>query len=150
MVVKERIIITARIWQLLAAVGIVLLAVSARYYPFSLRFGLRLGGLIFTIVLGLTFLREERRATRLPSSNRVINWNLIEAVALLLFSVSFYVVAFIFHTSEIYFYAYVHTGVLGLLAGVVLGEFLWQNLRLKELDQVCQDRYWACYRNSIF
>lgn len=149
MVVK-RIIITRRIWQLLAATGIVLLIMSGRYYPFGLRYGLRLGGLIFTVVLGLTFLREERRATRLPNSNWVLNWNLVEAISFLLFSVSFYAVAFILGLSEADFYACLHTGALGLLTGVALGEFLWQNVRLKELDQVCQDRYWACYKDSIF
>lgn len=146
----RRIIITRRIWQLLAAIGIVLLIMSGRYYPFESRLGFRLGGLIFTIVLGLTFLREERKATRLPNSNRVLNWNLIEAVSFLLFSLSFYALAFILGLSEAYFYAYLHTGALGLLAGVATGEFLWQNLRLKELDQVCQDRYWVCYKDSIF
>ncbi len=147
---QKKIIITRRTWQLMVSAGLVLLIMSARYYPFDPHYGLRLGGLIFTIVLGLTFLREERRATQLPNSNWVVNWNLIEAVSLFLFSVSFYVVAFIFHLSEMYFYAYLHTGILGLLAGVGAGEFFWQNIRLKELEEVCQNRYWACYKNSIF
>jgi len=148
--VRKKIIVTRRIWQLIAAMGVVLLAMSGRYYPFGPCYGFRLGGLIFTIVLGLAFLREERRATRSPHSNWVVNWNLLEALLFLLFSVSFYVVAFIFHMSEMYFYAYLHTGILGLLTGVGLGEFLWQNIRLKELDEVCQNRYWACYKDSIF
>ena len=146
----KKVLVTSRCWQLTAAAGLVLLIMSARHYLFDPRFGLRLGGLIFTVVLGLTFLREERRATKLPDSNRVINWNLAESVSLLLFSLSFYVVSFIFGFSESYFYAYLHTGILGLLAGVALGEFLWQNLRLKELDETCQNRYWACYKDSIF
>ena len=150
MKLTQKIILTKRIWQLLAAAGVILLAMSGRYYPFDGRFGLRVGGLIFLIAMGLAYLREERRALKLPHSNSVINWNLVESILFLASIVGFYAVAFIFGVSESYFYAYLNTGALGLLTGVALGEFLWQNLRLKELDEISRDRYWACYKDSIF
>lgn len=146
----KKVTITRRVWQLIGTTGFVLLIMWGRYYPLGAHFGFRLGGLIFTLTLGLTFLREERRATRSPDSNWVLNWNLMESAAFLLFSVSFYVASFIFGLSEADFYAYLNTGVLGLLMGVGLGEFFWQNIRLKELNQICRDRYWVCYKNSIF
>ena len=150
MKLTQKIVFTRRIWQLLAAAGVVLLAMSGRYHPFDRRFGLRVGGLIFLITMGLAYLREERRALRSPHSNSVINWNMVEAILFLTSIVGFYAVSFIFGLSESYFYAYLNTGALGLLTGVALGEFLWQNLRLKELDEIYQERYWICYKDSIF
>ena len=76
----KKIILTRRIWQFLAAAGVVLLAMSGRHYPFDVDSGFRVGGLVFLIALGLAYLREERRALRLPDSNLVINWNLVEAI----------------------------------------------------------------------
>ena len=150
MKLTQKIILTKRIWQFLAAAGVVLLAMSGRHYPFDGHFGLRVGGFIFLTAMGLSYLREERRALRLPHSNSVINWNLVEAILFLTSIVGFYIAAFIFGLSESYFFAYLNTGALGLLAGVALGEFLWQNLRLKELNEICREQYWGCYKDSIF
>lgn len=134
----------------MAAVGFVVLATSARHYPFDPRFGFWWGGLIFLIIFSLTYLREERRAARSPDSNLVINWNLAEALLLFLSAVLFLMVSFILNLSDMDIYAYFNTGLLGLLTGVIMGEFLWQNSRLKELDESCQERYWANYKDSIF
>lgn len=147
---SRKIIITQRLWQFIAATGFVLLTTLVRYYPFNLHFGLWLGGLIFVVIFGLAYLREERRATKSADSNLVLNWNLIEAILLFLSAVGFFVVAFVFHLSDDYLYGYLHTGILGLLIGVALGEFFWQNLRLKQLDESCKNRYWDHYKDSIF
>ena len=144
-----KIIITRRIWQLLAAAGVVLLAMLVSYYPLSARYGLWVGGRIFFVVFALAYLREERRATQLPHSNRIINWNLAEAVLLLSSILGYFILAYVFHFGRDLFYAYFHTGALGLLGGVALGEWLWQNTRLKELDETCRQRYWANYKDSI-
>ena len=146
----DKIIVTRRIWQLTAAAGFVLLTTLAEYYPFNPRFGWWLGGLIFTVVFSLTYLREERRAAKSPDSNLVLNWNLAEAVLLLLSTVCFYVWSFISGMEKMYFYAYLHPGALGLLVGVGLAEFFWQNTRLKQIDESCRERYWNNYKDSIW
>ena len=146
----QKIMITARIWQLLAAAAFVVMATMVRYYPFSLREGIWLGGVVFTIVFGSSYLREERRATRSPDSDCVLNWNLIEAFLLLASIVGFFIFAFVHRLHEILFYAYFHTGAIGLLIGVAVGEFFWQNIRLRELDEECRGRYWANYKDSIW
>lgn len=141
---------TRRIWQLLAAAGVVLLTVLVTYYPFNARYGLWVGGRIFFVVFALAYWREERRATRSPGSNLVINWNLAEAVLLLASILGYFILAYVSHFGRDLFYAYFHTGALGLLGGVALGEWLWQNTRLKELDETCRRRYWENYKDSIF
>lgn len=146
----KRVVITRRTWQLLAVGGVVVAALFTRHYPFPLLYGLRLGGWIFVVALGLTYLREERRATKSPDSDLVINWNLAESIVFFLCSAGFFVVAFVSGLPDTYIYGYFHTGFFGFLAALILGEFLWQNIRLKELNQVCRDRYWACYKDSIF
>lgn len=147
----KKIIITRRIWQLLAAAGVVLLAVLATpYYFLNARYGLWVGGRIFFVVFALAYLREERRATRSPDSNLVMNWNLAEAVLLLASILGYFILAYVLHFGRDVFYAYLHAGALGLLGGVALGEWLWQNIRLKELDETCRQRYWTNYKDSIF
>ncbi|GEM_PF-4970336 len=145
-----KIIITRRVWQLLAALGFVLLTTLAQHYPLNHRLGLWLGEGVFIVVFGLTYLREERRAVRSPHSNLVINWNLAEAFLMFLSAAAFIIVPLIVHLPETYFYAYLHTFLLGLLSGVALGEFLWQNIRLKQLDESFQRHYWDNYKNSMF
>lgn len=147
---SNKIIITCRIWQLLAAAGVVLLVMSVSYYPFNPRYGLWIGGRIFFLVFALAYLREERRATRSPDSNLVINWNLAEAFLLLASILGYFILAYVLHFGRDVFYAYFHTGALGLLGGVALGEWLWQNARLRQLDEKCRQRYWANYKDSIF
>ena len=146
----RKIIITRRIWQLIAAAGLVALAMATKEYPMNPRFGSSVGGSIFTIILGLTLLREERRALHSPDSNRVINWNLAEAIVLFFSTLGGFASAWMWRLPEIDFYAYLHTGLLGLLGGVAAGELLWQNVRLKALDDTCRNRYWAGYKDSIF
>ncbi|MBI3618397.1 MAG: hypothetical protein HY210_09370 [Candidatus Omnitrophica bacterium] len=145
-----KIIITRRIGQLLAAAGVVLLTILVTYYPLNPRYGLWVGGQIFFVVFALAYLREERRATRSPDSNAVINWNLIEAGLLLASILGYSVLAYVCYFSREVFYAYFYTGALGLLGGLALGEWLWQNTRLRELDETCRQRYWANYKDSIF
>ena len=147
---SKKIIVTSRMWQLLAAGGVVLLAILATHYPLNSRYGLWLGGQIFFVVFALAYLREERRATRSPDSNAVINWNLAEAVLFLSGILGYFVLAYVCHFSKEFFYAYFHTGALVLLGGLALGEWLWQNTRLKELDETCRQRYWENYKDSIF
>lgn len=141
---------TRRIWQLLAAAGVVLLAMLVSYYPLGARYGLWVGGRIFFVVFALAYWREERRATRPPDSSLVINWNLAEAVLLLASILGYFILAYVSHFGRDLFYAYFHTGALGLLGGVALGEWLWQNARLKGLDETCRRRYWENYKDSIF
>ncbi|MBI3618341.1 MAG: hypothetical protein HY210_09075 [Candidatus Omnitrophica bacterium] len=146
-----KIIITRRIWQLLAAAGVVLLAVLATpCYSLNARYGLWIGGRIFFVVFALAYWREERRATRSPDSNLVINWNLAEAVLFLASILGYFILAYVLRFGRDVFYAYLHTGALGLLGGVALGEWLWQNTKLRELDETCRQRYWANYKDSIF
>ncbi len=147
---SKKIIVTRRVWQLIAAVGFVGLTMLFRYYPFSFHFGWWLGGLIFVVIFTLSYFREERMATKSPDSNLVLNWNLVEAILLFLSTVGFFVTAFVFPLSDDYLYGYLHTGILGLLSGVALAEFLWQNIRLKELDESCKNIYWDHYKDSIF
>lgn len=147
---SKKIIITRRIWQLLAAAGVVLLTMLVSYYPLSARYGLWVGGHIFFVVFALAYWREERRATRAADSNLVINWNLAEAVLLLASILGYFILAYVLHFDRDVFYAYLHTGTLGLLGGVALGEWLWQNTRLRELDETCRQRYWTNYKDSIF
>lgn len=137
-------------WQLVAVTAFVLLTTLAGYYPLSVSEGCRLGGSIFLIVSGLTYLREERRATRSPHSDLVINWNLAEAVLLLSSLLGYFVLAYLRDFDKTFFYAYFRTGALGLLSGVAIGEFVWQHTQLRQLDETCQQRYWATYNNSIF
>ncbi len=144
------IIMTRRIWQLIAVTAFVVLMTVARYYPFSFSYGLRLGGSIFLIVFGLTYLREERRAMRSPNSNLVLNWNVAEAVVLLASLLGYYVLAFVRDFDKALFYGYFHTGTLGWLGGLAIGEFVWQNMQLRRLEETCRQRYWANYKNSIF
>lgn len=147
----KKIIITRRVWQLLAVIGAVLMAILTRsYYPFSFRSGLRLCAYIFILIFSLTYFREERRATKPPDSNLVLNWNLVEAILLLITIVGYITFAFIHNFSESLFYGLFHTGLLGLSSGVAAGEFFWQNTRLKDLDEICRQRYWAIYQDSIF
>ena len=147
---SSKIIIRARIWQLIIATVFVVMATSVRYYPFNFREGLWLWGVVFTIVFSSSYMREERRATKLPNSNCVLNWNLIEAFLLLASLVGFFIFTFVHRWHEIFFYAYFHTGAIGLLSGVAAGEFIWQNIRLRELDEECRERYWANYKDSIW
>lgn len=146
----NKIIMTRRMWQLVAVMVFVVLMAFARYYPFSLEYGLRLGGSIFLVVFGLTYLREERRALSSPKSNLVLNWNLAEAVVLLSSLVGYYIVAWVLDFDHTTFYAYFHTGTLGWLSGLLIGEFVWPNTQLRHLDEAFRQRYWANYKNSIF
>lgn len=146
----KKILITRRIWQLFAATAFVLLTALADYYPFSVQYGFYLAGSIFLIVFSLTYLREERRATRSPHSNLVINWNLAEAVLLLSSLVGYFVFAYVYHLDKVVFYAFFRTGTLGLLVGVAIGELFWQQTQLGRLDEACRQRYWATYKNSMF
>ncbi len=147
---SKKIIVTRRVWQCLAAIVLVILLLWTRYYPFPLAFGCRLGGLIFFIIFSSAYWREERRAVYLPDSNMVINWNLVEALLLFLSLVAFLLFAYCKPLSGDYFYAYIRTAALALLSGVGMGEFFWQNTRLRQFDQIYRDRYWACYKDSIF
>lgn len=146
----RKIIITRRIWQLIALIGFVLIASFTRFYPLGFRFGVHLFGSIFLIVFGLTYMREERRATKPTNSNIVINWNLTESILLLFGLLGFFIFAFIWRFDEHLFYAYFNTGLLGLLSGVAIGELFWQNTRLRKLDESCRQRYWTSYKNSIW
>lgn len=146
----KKIIITRRVWQLIALIGFVLMAFFIRYYPLGFHFGVRLFAGIFLIVFSLTYMREERRATKSPHSNTVINWNLAEATLLLFSLLGFFVVAFIRDFDTHFFYAYFNTGFLELLSGVTVGELFWQNTRLKKLDESYHQHYWANYKNSIW
>ncbi len=147
---NKKIIITRKIWQLIAVTGFALMVSFSRYYPLGFRFGIHLFASIFLTVSYLTYRREERRAMYPADSDLVINCNLSESVLLLLSILAFFVIAFIKHFDEHFFYAYFHTSILGLLVGVVLGEFLWQNTRLKNLDEIYRQRYWANYKDSIW
>ena len=147
---SRKIIITARIWQLIAATVFVVMATAVRYYPFSFKEGLWLGGIIFTIVFTSSYMREERRATKSPDSNLILNCNLIEAFLLLSSLVGFFIFAYTRRMHEIFFYAYFHTGAIGLLSGVAAAEFFWQNTRLRQLDEECRFRYWEQYKDSIW
>ena len=142
--------ITRRIWQLFAATVFVLLTTLTERYPFSVQYGLSLAGGIFLIVFGLTYLREERRATQSPDSDSVINWNLAEAVLLLSGILGYFVFAYIHDLDKILFYALFRTGTLGLLVGVAVGELFWQQTQLGKFDETCRQRYWATYKNSVF
>ena len=147
---SSKIIITARIWQLIIATIFVVMATLVRYYPFNCREGLWLWGVVFTVVFSSSYMREERRATKSPDSNCVLNWNLIESFLLLASLVGFFIFTFVHRWHEIFFYAYFHTGTIGLLSGIAVGEFIWQNIRLRELDEECRARYWANYKDSIW
>ena len=146
----NKIIITRRVWQLIAAIGFVLMATFVKYYPLGFQFVIRLFASIFLIVFSLTYMREERRAMNSPDSNIVINWNLAESILLLFSLLGFLVIAFIHRINEYFFYAYLNTGLLGLLSGVAIGEFFWQNTRLRELKEPYRQRYWADYKDSIW
>jgi len=146
----NKIIVTRKIWQLIAATAFVLLITLGEYYPFSFHDGMRLGGCAFLVVFNLTYLREERRATHPPDSNLVINWNLAEAILLLASLLGYFVFAYVHDLEKSRFYAVFRTATLGLLGGVAIGEFVWQNTQLRRLDETCQQRYWATYKNSIF
>ena len=137
-------------WQLVAAAAFVLLTTVAEYYPLSVPAGLWLGGNVFLIVFGLTYLREERHAIHSPDSNLVINWDLAEAVALLGSLLGYFIFAAVQEFDTAFFYACFRTGLLGLLSGVAMGEFVWHNTQLRRLDDTAQQRYWATYKNSIF
>ena len=147
---SNKMIVTKRVWQFLAAAAFVVMTTLVKHYPFDLPAGLWLGGNIFFIVFLLAYMREERRATRSPDSNLVLNWNLIEAFLFLASIVGFIILAVVHQLNEIFFYAYFHTGAIGLLIGVALGEFIWQNTRLKQLDEECHSRYWENYKDSIW
>lgn len=146
----KKIIITRRVWQLIALIGFVLMASFTRFYPLGFHFGIRLFGTIFLMVFGLTYMREERRATKSPNSNIVINWNLAESVLLLFSLLGFFIFAFIRYFDEHLFYACFNTGFLSLLSGVAIGELSWQNIGLRKLDESCRQRYWVNYKNSIW
>ncbi|MBI4354327.1 MAG: hypothetical protein HY595_03740 [Candidatus Omnitrophica bacterium] len=146
----RKIIVTRRTWQLVAVTGFAVLITAAQYYPFSVESGLWLGGSLFLMVFGLTYLREERKALHSPHSNLVLNWNLAEAMTLLATLLGYFVFAWIRRLDKILFYGYFHTCTLGWLAGILVGEVLWQHTQLRRLDEVCRQRYWANYKNSIF
>jgi hypothetical protein len=126
------------------------MASFTRFYPLGFHFGIRLFGSIFIIVFVLTYIREERRTTKSPNSNIVINWNLVESILLLFSLLGFFIFAFIRRFDEYFFYAYFNTGFLGLLTGVAMGELFWQNTGLRKLDEPCRQHYWANYKNSIW
>lgn len=147
---EKKIIITRRAWQFIILTSLVFIASFSRHNPLGFHFRIRLFGSIFLSVFYLTYLREERRAKLSADSNVIINWNLAEAVLLLFSILGFYVTAFIQHFDEYFFYAYYYIGLLGLLSGVPLGELFWQNIRLRKLDDVCRQRYWTNYKNSIW
>lgn len=146
----KKIIVTPRVWKLIAVSALTLMIIPARPYPFGLAGGAQLWGKIFLLIFILTYLREERRATKSPDSNLVINWNLAEAVVFLLCLVGFIAFVAVRNLHEIFYYAYFNTGMLGLVSGVAAGEFLWQNTQLKQLDDSCRQRYWENYDNTIF
>lgn len=141
---------TRRIWQLVAAAAFILLMLLGNYYPFSFRDGIQLGGGVFLVVFSLTYLREERRAMQPPDSDVVINWNLAEALLLFASLVGYFIFAAVRDVETTRFYAVFRTAALGLLSGVALGEFVWHNTQLRRLDESCQQRYWAVYKDSIF
>lgn len=146
----NKIIITRRIWQLIGLGVIVLLKTSFEYYPLGFQFGIHLYFRIFLIIFILTYLREERRATKSPDSNLVINWNLVESILLLGSILGYFALAVIWRFDRDLFYACFNTYFLGLVSGVAFGELLYQNTRLKKLDDICKRRYWANYKNSIW
>lgn len=141
--------IPRRIWQLLAVTAVVLVVTVGQYYPLRVQEGCRLWGSIFLIVFSLTYLREERRATRSPKSDLVINWNLAEAVLLFASLIGYFLWTAVRHVDAVLFHALFRTGTLGLLSGVMGGELFWQQTQLKTLDETCRQRYWATYHDSL-
>lgn len=135
---------------MVAVTAVVLVVTVGQYYPLRVQDGCQLGGSIFLIVFSLTYLREERRATRSPESDLVINWNLAEAVLLLASLIGYFVWAAVRHVDAVIFHALLRTGTLGLLSGVMAGELVWQQTQLKKLDEACRQRYWANYKNSMW
>ena len=141
--------IPRRIWQLVAVTAVVLVVTVGQYYPLRVQDGCQLGGSVFLIVFGLTYVREERRATRSPASDLVINWNLAEATVLFTSLIGYVLWAAVRHVDAVLFHALLRTGTLGLLSGVMGGECFWQQSQLKTLDETCRQRYWANYKDSI-
>lgn len=145
-----KIIITKRIWQLIAVTGFLLVTIFARDYPPGFYIGIRLFISTFLIIFILTYMREERRTLYPEDSNMVINWNLIESILFLSSLLGYFLFAFIRHFDRAFFYAYLYTGSLGMMAGLAIGEFFWQNTQLRKFDELCQRRYWANYKDSIW
>ena len=143
-------IITRRVWQLLAGAIILLLVLTAKRSFDRVFFGLRMMEAVFAFTFALTYFREQRRTFHSPDSILVINWNLFESILFLGSMIAYVVFACLRQYSYDTFYAYFNFGAAGMLLGVALGEWLWQNNRLRKLSDEHKARYWANYKDHIW
>jgi hypothetical protein len=146
----SKVIVTQRAKELFVALGFMCCALYVMHYPLDPKTGWWLGEGVFMLVFALTYLREERRAFHPPDAKIVVLWNRLEEWAFTLVVVAFYLCGFILHHNWSYLYAYLNTYVIGLLSGLLAGEILWQNMRLRQVEGKLRDRYWAAYNDSIF
>lgn len=147
---SKGIVITRRVWQLLAAGVIISLATLAKRSIGRIFYGVQAMEIIFVIVFILTYFREQRRALYDPHSNVVINWNLLESILYLASIVGYVVFARTHHYSYEVFYGYFNSLNIGLFTGLIWGELLWHNSRLKQLDDKQRERYWTNYKDNLW
>jgi len=146
----KKIIVTRRARELAAALVFMGVTLLVSNYPLDPKTGWWLGEGVFLIVFALTYFREERRAHH-PSYSAVIRrWNKAEEIAFTLTVAGLYGALLVFHLSLPFFYAWVSTYVIGLLSGLLVGEAVWQNLRLHQVEHTCRERYWSIYQDSMF
>ena len=144
------IVFTRRVLQALAVALLITLAALAKRSFDHVFYGVRMLEAVFLLVFILTYFREQRRALYDANSAVTINWNLFEAVLFLSSILGYLLFAVVHRYSYDVFYGYFNPGGIGMLTGIALGEWLWQNTRLRHLDEQCRERYWKNYKDRIW
>ena len=144
------IVFTHRVLQALAVALLITLAALAKRSFDHVFYGVQTLEVIFVAVFILTYFREQRRASHDPHSAMAVNWDLFESVLFLFSILGYFIFAVVHRYSYDTFYGYFNPGGIGMLTGVALGEWLWQNTRLKHLDEQHRERYWKNYKDRIW
>jgi hypothetical protein len=76
-------------------------------------------------------------------------WNTFEAVLFAGAVTAYFIHGFTQRYSFNLFYGYFILAGIGLYAGIILGEWLWHNSRLKHMDEIQRQRYWTNYKDNL-
>lgn len=147
---EGRWVFTARVKQLCLLCLLVLVLMPTRdFYPVDLfrRFILAFSFAILNF--GFTWYRERRRAFLFESSIKVINWKLFESVFYLAMILSYFLLSFLGDFTSEKFYTFFDPAVFGLLIGVTVAEFLFQNFALPRYGEQARSLYWQQYKDSV-
>lgn len=145
---SKGLIFTRRIQQLFG-VGVLIAMAALAIRAFDQMFVVQTMETVFVIAFIFTYFREERRAMHEPQTKVMKQWDLFEDVLFAATVLGYLIFAWIHRYTFHMFYGYFNVGGVGLYLGIIFGEWLWHNSRLKHLDDVNRQRYWKNYKDNL-